>query len=74
MRTGININNQVVHDTDGNILDYQFDHFPEIKEEIEVDGKIYLVQEINRELGKPDMIRVENKERYISRIIVTPIP
>ena len=62
----LEVNNQVVHDMDGNILNYHFDHFPDVHEEIKVNGTEYLVREITREVGKPDMIAVGNKQEILS--------
>ena len=70
----LKINNQVVYDRVGNVLDYKFNHFPELHEEIEVDNEKYLVEEVTKELNKPDMIRVIRKEKFIKESYITPIP
>ena len=66
----LKINNQVLHDMNGNVLNYQFDHFPDIHEEIIVDGTKYLVREVTREIGKPDMVTVGNKPELMSHLYI----
>ena len=66
----LKINNQVVHDMNGNALNYKFDHFPDIHEEIKVDGTKYLVREVTREVGKPDMVTVGNKQELMSHLYI----
>ena len=66
----LKVNNQVVHDMNGKILNYQFDHFPDINEEIEVEGIKYLVREITKGAGEPDMITVGEKQKVLSNLYV----